>query len=75
MANSFGNMLRTARVNGGLTLTTVAATVGVTRQTVASWEEGRTLPHPANIKALGKALGVPDSVFHDEYLDAVRETL
>lgn len=41
-----------------LTLDQVAATVGVTRQTVASWEDGRTLPTGAQVVALARAYRV-----------------
>lgn len=36
--------LKTARVNAGVTQEQIAETIGVSRQTISNWENGRTLP-------------------------------
>lgn len=36
--------LKTARMNAGMTQEQVAETVGVSRQTISNWENGRSLP-------------------------------
>ena len=44
--------LKAARINKGLTQEQVAAFVGVTKQTVGSWENGKTIPPIEKIELL-----------------------
>ena len=40
--------MEAARVNAGYTQQTVADKMGVTRQTIAAWENGKIIPRPSD---------------------------
>jgi len=61
--------LRKARADSDLRVDELARLVGVTRQAVTSWENGRSKPSPVTLLALSKALRVPTAD-----LAPVRET-
>jgi len=51
--------LRKARADAELRADELARLIGVTRQAVTSWENGRSRPSPVTLLALSKALRVP----------------
>lgn len=50
--------LETLRIKAGWSKTFVANRIGVTRQTVANWESGVSVPAGKNLAALCKLYGV-----------------
>ena len=58
---AFGATLRRLRRQQGTSQADLAGQVGVSRPTVWSWETGRTSPGNSKIKALSRALDVPES--------------
>ena len=50
--------LKAARVNGRLTQNEVAIALGVTKKTVSSWENGKTVPNFDKIEALCSLYGL-----------------
>lgn len=56
--------IKAARVNANLTQQELAEAVGVTTQTINSWENGRREPKVSQAKALCETLGVRmDDIF------------
>jgi len=55
---SIGEVLKQARSEAGLSQEDVAEKVGVSRQTVSSWENGKSYPDIASVIALSDAYGV-----------------
>lgn len=47
---------RRARIAAGVTAAEIASVIGVTRQSVSSWETGRSVPSTAHALAYGRAL-------------------
>ena len=60
MLEAFGNRLRALRKKTGLTQEQLAEIVGVSPITVSWWENDKYLPKTQSIKALAKALNVPE---------------
>jgi transcriptional regulator with XRE-family HTH domain len=58
---SFGVRLQRLRKERGLTLSQVAAKIGVSKPTVWAWEQGKARPIESRIEALAGALGVTRS--------------
>lgn len=56
-AAEWGRQLAAARRARGLTQESLAERVGVSRQAVAKWERGASLPGPGNLLALRRCLG------------------
>lgn len=56
---SFGSRLQRLRKQRGLTLSQIAASLGVSKPTVWAWENGKARPVQSRIDALASALGVP----------------
>lgn len=56
-AAEWGRQLAAARRAHGLTQESLAERVGVSRQAVAKWERGASLPGPGNLLALRRCLG------------------
>lgn len=54
---TFGEQLTTARKSKGMTQEALAQAAAVTRQTVSSWERGRTIPDIDMIRRLSEILG------------------
>lgn len=54
-----GITLRAARVNKGLTQAEAAEKLGVKRETVFNWENGKTMPNVAAINRIVELYGVP----------------
>jgi DNA-binding XRE family transcriptional regulator len=50
--------LKAARVNRGLTQNDVAQALGVTKKTVSSWENGKTVPNIDKIEAICALYGL-----------------
>lgn len=50
--------LKTARILRGLTTSEAAERLGVTRQTLTSWEKGQTLPNVFHINRVEKVYGL-----------------
>lgn len=59
MEDAFKISLRAARVNAGMTLVDAAKALGRTRQTVSSWETGKTEPKASDLQNLCDLYGVP----------------
>ena len=57
-AQSVGARIRAEREASGLSQSDLAARVGVTRQTLASYEQGRTVPGLGTLRRLCDALGL-----------------
>jgi transcriptional regulator with XRE-family HTH domain len=53
---TLGSLLRSARLEKGLTLQRVGEAVGVTGSAVAHWESGLNVPSNDNLTAVCKAL-------------------
>lgn len=60
----FAEILRRQRETRGLEQGELAELLGVTQQTVSKWETGVTVPRPARIAALARALGLDAGVLH-----------
>lgn len=58
---SFGMRLHRLRMERGLTLSQLAAELGVSKPTVWAWEQGKARPIDNRIEALARALGVTGS--------------
>lgn len=58
MPNSFGNTLRAYRILRGMRQEDLARRVGCSRQMVSLWETGHSLPSPAMLTKLCRALRV-----------------
>lgn len=56
-----GMAIRTLRTNLNLTQTELAERVGVSVNTVSTWETGKVFPPKDRIKHICKALGIPTS--------------
>lgn len=50
--------MKAARVNKGMTQGDVAKALGVTKKTVCSWENGKTMPRLEKIEPLCKLYGL-----------------
>lgn len=63
--------IQSLRFRDGLTQESLAEKLGVSRQTVAKWESGETIPDLVNAQALSHLFGVriDDLVNHDETRD------
>ncbi|MBQ4400971.1 MAG: helix-turn-helix transcriptional regulator [Synergistaceae bacterium] len=61
MSETFGSRLKSLRKKAGLTQEELAEAIGVHSVTVSQWESDTYLPKTQNIKALAKALGVPEN--------------
>ena len=55
---TFGEQLIAARKAKGMTQEALASAAAVTRQTISSWERGRTLPDIDSVRRLSDVLGV-----------------
>lgn len=55
---SFGTRLHRMRKERGLTLSQIAAQLGVSKPTVWAWEQGKARPVDSRIDALAEAMGV-----------------
>lgn len=64
--------LRALRIQKGLTQSQLANKLGVTTQTVSSWEKGEYHPRPRFVPLLAKILGVDP---HDIFLATNTEKL
>ena len=53
------NQIRLFRTQRGLTQEALAEMIGVSRQTVAKWERGDTLPDVASCVRMADAFGIP----------------
>lgn len=62
---TFGERLRTVRLEAGKTQDQVAKYLHVTRQTISSWENGRTQPNFTMLQQLAEAIGVDVSKFFE----------
>jgi transcriptional regulator with XRE-family HTH domain len=58
LAAEIGARLRLLRRRAGVTTDALAARVGVNRNSVHNWENGRTSPTAANLLLLARAFGV-----------------
>ncbi len=59
MTTTVGNTIRAARIARGLTLQSVAASLGLTcRQQIYEWESGRVCPGPKHLAKLAEVLGL-----------------
>lgn len=56
---TLGEKIASARKEEGMTQEMLAEQLGVTRQAVARWETGKTLPGTANLFMLRQLLGIP----------------
>lgn len=61
-----GERLREAREARGLSATSLADLIGVSRQAVSQYEHGRVTPHPETLKAISRVLNLPVHFFWRE---------
>lgn len=61
-----GDKLRTERIDAGKTQDEIARYLHVTRQTISSWENGRTEPNYNMLRLLAEAIGVEVGKFFEE---------
>ena len=61
MPDSFGSRLKALRKKAGLSQTQLAEKIGVSLLTLFRWEKNERQPRISEIKALAKALGVPEN--------------
>ena len=61
MSETFGERLKRLRKKAGLNQTQLAEKIGVSLLTVFRWEKGDRQPRVDEIKALAKALSVPEA--------------
>ena len=54
----FGERVKAVRMGAGLTQEQFASRIGVTRQAVSNWENGRNLPDIEVVIALSQTFGV-----------------
>ena len=66
---SLGEVIKTCRMEHGMTQEFVAESLGVSRQAVSKWESGISDPSTANLFALADLFGVPA----DEMLRGVQK--
>jgi len=64
---SLGEVLKKQRLNCQMTQEFVAEAIGVSRQAVTKWENGRSDPSTSNLLALARLYGIPS----DELLKSV----
>lgn len=56
--------LAAARVNAGMTQDEAAKKIGVSRQTILSWEKGKVAPRIPEMKMISIVYGIPeDNIF------------
>ena len=58
-----GDKIRIYRSWGGYKIETLAKKLGITRQTLAKWEKGTTIPDVVSMKKISDILGVPMEKF------------
>ena len=76
MPDSFGSKLKALRKKAGLTQEELAEAIGVHSVTVSQWESDTYLPKTQNIKALAKALDVPENdLLNDSFAPPFGATL
>lgn len=61
MPDAFGSRLKTLRKKAGLSQTQLAEKIGVSLLTLFRWEKNERSPRFEEIKAIAKALGVPEA--------------
>lgn len=54
-----GTIIRTEREGRGLTLAGFAEPIGVARQSVCHWEQGRSIPRPITIRRISGVWDIP----------------
>lgn len=64
--STFGERVREARLEAGLTLAAVASALGVDQRTVAGWQSGRSRPSYERLVELARLLNKPPSFFLEE---------
>lgn len=62
--SGFGELLRSRREAQGFEQAELARLLGVTQQTVSKWETGVTVPRPARVSALARALELDAGLLH-----------
>lgn len=55
------NLIKSARIEKGLTQQQLADTVFVTRQTISKWELGKSVPDQASLVLLYQCLDIKDN--------------
>ena len=60
----FGELLRSRRETQGLEQAELARLLDVTQQTVSKWETGVTVPRPARVAAIARALELDAGLLH-----------
>jgi transcriptional regulator with XRE-family HTH domain len=60
--NDFKLTLRAARINCGITQAEAAKNVGVSRQTLNSWENGHTQANDFQFNLLSEMYGIPQDL-------------
>ncbi|GEM_PF-1963709 len=58
---SLSDQIKSARTGLGLTQEQVARRLGITHQAVSNWENGHSVPTPANLTAISGILGISAS--------------
>ena len=67
--SGFGELLRSRREAQGLEQAELARLLGVTQQTVSKWETGVTVPRPARVSTLARALELDAGLLHSAAAD------
>ena len=67
--------LEAARVNAHLTQKAAAKHLGVSNNTIVSWEKGKTFPSAEKIDALCKLYGAPYDIINFLPSDSLKENL
>lgn len=64
---TLARLIKTARVDAGLTQVDLAAKIGTVQSTISAWESGKAKPNTAYILDLARATGTD----RDAFLDAL----
>ena len=64
MFTNFKVSLAAARVNAGMTQDALSKAIGVSKDTVYNWENGKAIPTAINLRKLSELSGIPmDYIF------------
>jgi transcriptional regulator with XRE-family HTH domain len=67
---TFGERLRTARMERDISIDALARALGVTARQVARWQAGTSHPQLERLQEIARVLGVPPSYLIDGRADA-----
>lgn len=67
--NGVGNLIKDLRADNNLTQKDLGDKIGFSARTVSDWENGKTEPNLAVVKALSKIFDIPYEEFFDQVED------